>query len=105
MREGVSSVFWEEALWNHLLFLLLTNLFGNQDWLPSALLGFPPPQDLLLRAHRSQFLVGNHWDRESVTRECSYPGAVVWGGGHSVLTSSGSPTQPWIPLILPHLTE
>lgn len=58
LREGVSGVFWEEALWNHLLFLLLTNPAGNQDWLPSALLGSPPPQDLLLRAHRPHSVPG-----------------------------------------------
>lgn len=104
LREGVSSVFWEEALWNHLLFLLLTDPFGSQNWLPSDLLGCLPQQDLLLKTHRSQFLVGNHWDRDSVTRECSYPGAVVWGA-QSVLTSSGSPTQPWIPPTLPHPPE
>lgn len=74
LREGICSILWEEALWNHFLFWLLTSPYGNQDWLPSALLGCT--QDLPLRAQRSQFLVGSHLNRESVTRACSYPGAI-----------------------------
>lgn len=34
LREGLCSVLWEEALWNHLLFLLLTPAFGNQGGCP-----------------------------------------------------------------------